>query len=114
MRIRTPATMLFISAASSATAADSPLVLYNLTARTDFTGVYLAPPGTQRWGPNEALTDKDKSLDSDERLVLKDLTPGRFDLKLVDRKGRTCIIRNIDLVRETSFDIRDEALTDCR
>jgi hypothetical protein len=99
--------------ALNARAANPKLVLYNLTARTDFTGVYLAPPGTERWGPNEALNDPDKSLDSGERLVLKGRAPGRFDLKLVDRQGRTCVVRNIDLVGDNAFDIRDEALTDC-
>jgi hypothetical protein len=114
MRMPQLAVTYLLAGTCIANAANPRLALYNLTARTDFTGVYLAPPGTDHWGPNEALTDKDKSLDSDERLVLKDVTPGRFDLKLVDRQGRTCIIRNIDLAGETSFDIRDEALTDCR
>ena len=114
MRVPQFAIICLLATIGTATAANPRLVLYNLTARKDFTGVYLAPPGTDNWGPNEALTDKDKSLDSDERLVLKDVNPGRFDLKLVDRRGRTCIIRNIDLAGETSFDIRDEALTDCQ
>ena len=106
-------TVLLVSALT-AQGASLKLVLFNMTARSDFPGVYLAPPGTDRWGENQALNDRDKSLDNEERLVLKGVAPGHFDLKLVDRQGRTCIIRNIDLATESSYEIRDEALTDCK
>jgi hypothetical protein len=87
---------------------------YNSTTRTDFTGVYMAPAGTQNWGPNQALNDKDKSLDAGERLTLTGLTPGAFSIKLVDRSGRTCILQQVDLAKDKSFEIRDKQLSDCR
>jgi hypothetical protein len=86
---------------------------YNSTTRTDFTGVYLAPDGTQNWGSNQALNDKDKSLDSGERLTLTGLAPGRFSVKLVDRAGHTCVLRSVDLTKDSSFEIRDDQLSDC-
>jgi hypothetical protein len=88
--------------------------LYNLTTSTTFTGVYLAPAGTDRWGSNQALNDKDKVLDPSERLAIKDIARGQFDAKLVDKSGRTCIRRGVDLRQDTTFDIRDGDLTDCR
>ena len=96
-----------------ASAADR-FFLYNLTTSTTFTGVYLAPAGSDRWGGNQALNDKDKEVDPSERLAIKDIARGRFDTKLVDPNGRTCIRRGIDLSRDTTFDIRDADLTDCR
>lgn len=90
------------------------LFAYNSTTKTDFTGVYLAPAGTQNWGPNQALNDKDKSLDAGERLTLSGLKPGTFSVKLVDRSGRTCILDRVDLTKEKSFEVRDEQLTNCR
>ncbi len=87
---------------------------YNLTTSTEFTGVYLAPAGTENWGPNQALNDKDKSLETSERLALTGIGRGRFDVKLQDRKGHTCVKRDVDLARDTSFDIRDGDLVDCR
>ncbi len=87
---------------------------YNLTAVTTFTGVYLTPTGSTQWGPNQALNDDDKELDFGERLTLTGLSPGVYDVKLVDQKGRTCILHRIDLSKATSFDIRDVALTDCK
>ncbi len=87
---------------------------YNDTAVTSFTGVYLAPAGTTQWGPNQALNDDDKELDFGERLTLTGLNPGIYDVKLVDKKGRTCILHHVDLTTAISFDIRDAALTDCQ
>lgn len=87
---------------------------YNLTATTTFTGVYLAPAGGQQWGPNQALNDDDKELDFGERLTLTGVSPGIYDVKLVDKDRRTCILHHIDLMKETSFEIRDAGLTDCK
>jgi hypothetical protein len=100
-------------AVQPASGAAQKFFAYNSTTRSDFTGVYLAPAGTQNWGPNQALNDKDKSLDTGERLTLTNLSPGRFSVKLVDRAGRTCVLQNIDLTRDSSFEIRDGQLSDC-
>ena len=96
-----------------ASGAGQKFFAYNNTTRTDFTGVYLAPAGTQNWGPNQALNDKDKSLDSGERLTLTGLSPGRFSVKLVDHAGRTCVLQSVDLTKDSSFEIRDAQLSDC-
>jgi hypothetical protein len=87
---------------------------YNNTTRTDFTGVFIAPAGTENWGPNQALNDRDKVLDAGERLTLTGLSPGTFSVKLVDRASRTCILRGVDLTKEKSFEIRDQQLSSCR
>ena len=97
----------------SAPGAGQKFFAYNNTTRTDFTGVYLAPAGTQNWGPNQALNDKDKSLDSGERLTLTGLSPGRFSVKLADRAGRTCVLQTVDLTKDRRFEIRDGQLSDC-
>lgn len=86
---------------------------YNNTTRTDFSGVYVAPAGTESWGPNQALNDKDKMLDAGERLALTGLSAGIFSVKLVDRSGRTCIVQGIDLSKDRSFEIRDQQLSNC-
>ena len=86
---------------------------YNNTTRTDFTGVYVAPAGTESWGPNQALNDKDRTLDAGERLTLTGLSAGTFSVKLVDRSGRTCIMQGIDLSKDRSFEIRDKQLSNC-
>jgi hypothetical protein len=94
-------------------AQDLKFFAYNNTTRTDFTGLYMAPAGTESWGPNQALNDKDKILDAGERLTLIGLSPGTFSVKLVDRSSRTCILQDVDLTKEKSFDIRDGQLSNC-
>lgn len=96
----------------SASAADR-FFMYNLTATTVFTGVYLAPTGTGNWGANQALNDKDKAIDPSERLAIKEVTRGVYDVKLVNRAGRMCLVRGVDLGKDTTFEIHDQDLTNC-
>jgi len=87
---------------------------FNDTTATEFTGVFVAPEGTGQWGPNEALNDKDKSWGSGERLPIKAASRTRYDLKIVDRAGHTCVKHGLDLTKDTTFDIRDEDLAICK
>lgn len=82
----------------------------------EMTGVYLAPAGTGTFGPNQALNDPDKSVSADERLAIMGVAPGRYDVKLVDTKGRICIIRNVDVksTGKVAFAIQETQLTDCK
>jgi hypothetical protein len=111
-RVACAAFLFALAAAPSAVAADRFFV-YNLTDATTFTGVFMAPAGTVQWGKNQALNDKDKAIDPSERLPIKDVSRGKFDVKLVDQKGRVCIARGVDLSTETTFEIHDRDLTDC-
>lgn len=105
-------TLLYLCGFGSAFA-EEKFFVYNLTTNKIFTGVYLAPAGSSEWSANQALNDKDKSLDPSERLLIKGFAHGKFDLKLVDKKNVTCIRRDIDLSKEATFDIRDTDLTNC-
>ena len=96
------------------TSAAERFFAYNLTTSTEFTGLWLAPAGTENWGQNRALNDKDHSLDVTERLPITGLEPGKFDVRLQDRKGRICVKRSVDLGHDHSFDIRDDDLAGCR
>jgi hypothetical protein len=86
---------------------------FNETTATVFTEVYLASEGTDAWGPNEALNDKDKVWDTGERLPITGVTRGRFELKIVDRGGRVCIKHGLDLTQDLTFDVRDTDLVNC-
>jgi hypothetical protein len=115
MKLTVLASLVALAVAASVSAnAGTNYFAYNSTAVTTFTGVYLAPTGTTQWGTNQALNDDDKELDFGERLTLTGLNPGLYDVKLVDQKGRTCIMHRVDMTKETSFEIRDASLTDCK
>ncbi|HJT05689.1 MAG TPA: hypothetical protein VJ747_02120 [Stellaceae bacterium] len=107
--------LLFVAAASTAAVgAEQRMRFWNLTAAT-ITKLYLAPAGTDKWGPDQCENDPDGAVDADERLNLKGIEPGRYDAKLTDKTGRRCIVRNIDVKsgRPYAFSIEEKDLTDC-
>lgn len=106
------ASVIIFNSIFSASAEDK-FYVYNLTTSKIFIGVYISPAGSTKWGANQALNDKDKSLDPSERLLIKGIFHGKFDLKLVDKKNITCVELNIDLSKEKTFEIRDANLIDC-
>ena len=110
----TGAMLMTAASCVSARAREARFVAFNSTASTDFTALYLAPAGTDHWGPNQVLNEKDKSWEASERIRLSGITPGRYDARLVDEKGRTCRLSNVDLTKDTSFEVRDTDLASCR
>jgi hypothetical protein len=96
-------------------AAAERLRFWNLTGST-IKELRLAPAGTTNWGADQCKNDPDGAVDSDERLTLKDLVPGRYDVQLADKKGRICTVRNVDVVagKPYAFSIADKDLTECR
>jgi formylmethanofuran dehydrogenase subunit A len=113
MRVVRLAVVLGLVVSVTAHAAER-FVAWNLTATTTFSGIYLAPAGSTAWGPNQALNDKDHTLEPSERLILKGVGHGRFDVRLVDQAGHACIKHDVDLSTAASFDIRDADLDACR
>ena len=87
--------------------------MYNLTTATVFTSVQLAPAKTQDWGANQALNDKDKTVDPSERVEIKSVSHGQFDVRLIDSRGRACIIHGINLAEDASFAVHDSDLAGC-
>jgi hypothetical protein len=101
-------------ALSIAVTAAERLKFWNLTGST-IRELHLAPTGTTEWGPDQCANDPDGAVDADERLTLKNVVPGRYDVRLVDKKGRVCVVRNVEILagRPYAFSISDKDLTDC-
>jgi hypothetical protein len=101
-------------AASPGRAADK-MLFWNETAH-EMKGVYLAPAGTGKFGPNQALNDSDETVSADERLLITGVTPGRYDVKLVDTSGRTCLVRDVQVrgTGKVAFSVAENQLTDCK
>jgi hypothetical protein len=97
----------------AATAAER-LKFWNLTGST-IKELHLAPTGTTEWGPDQCANDPDGAVDADERLTLKNVVPGRYDVRLMDKRGRVCVVRNVEVLagRPYAFSISDKDLTDC-
>jgi hypothetical protein len=85
---------------------------WNLTANT-ITSLQLSPAGKNEWGPNQADNDRDHTVDHDERLKITDTTPGTYDVKFVDKSGRTCVVSNVQVKAGSIFSIEEKNLTGC-
>ncbi len=90
------------------------LRFWNLTTVT-IQELYLAPTGTTQWSANQCANDRDGTVDPDERLTITGLSPGRYDVKLKDKKGRTCTVSGVELVsgKPYAFSLSDKDLTSC-
>src|SRR5258708_10671401 len=100
---------VFVSAADGAERAS--MRFWNLTAHT-LTNLQFSAPGQNAWGMNQCENDNDKTVDHDERLRITGLAPGRYDAKLSDKRGRTCVVRDIE-VKDGVFAIEEKQMTDC-
>ncbi|MHB8267097.1 hypothetical protein [Bradyrhizobium sp.] len=87
--------------------------LWNLTTAT-ISNFQLSPAGKDSWGPNQALNDRDKEVDHDERLRITGIEPGRYDAKVGYRDSRQCLVRNIEIEADAVFSIADKDLKDCK
>jgi hypothetical protein len=123
MKYLIAATLAVLTCLSTAHAADDDdrgskkgkMKFWNLTG-TDLVEVSLAPAGTETFGDNQAENDDNKVSETDERLPLKGITAGSYDVRVKDKSGRTCIVKNVD-VKDTgpySFSIEADQLTDCK
>lgn len=107
--------IIFVLIASNlAAAAAERLKFWNLTSST-IKELHLAPAGTENWGPDQCRNDPDGAVEADERLTLKDIVPGRYNVKLLDEKGRVCIVRDVEVSggKPYAFSISEKELTDC-
>jgi hypothetical protein len=46
-------------------------------------------------------------------LRITGIEPGRYDVKLADRIGRICIVRDVEVKAAAVFTIEEKQLTDC-
>jgi hypothetical protein len=109
------AAIIFVLIASNlAVAAAERLKFWNLTGFT-IKELHFAPAGTGDWGPDQCRNDPDGAVEADERLTLRDIVPGRYNVKLLDEKGRVCIVRDVEVLagKPYAFSISEKELTDC-
>jgi hypothetical protein len=86
---------------------------WNLTLYT-ITSLQMSPAGQDKWGPDQCQNDRDGTVDHDERLRITGIEPGRYDVKLTDKIGRMCIVRDVEVKAAAVFAIEEKQLTDCR
>ncbi len=100
------------AAAHPALAAAKPTRFWNLTSAT-VTELRLAPAGTDAFGENQCLNDKDQEVDHDERLKVTGVETGQYDAKIGFEGGRVCAAKNLSIEAGQVFSIEDKDLVDC-
>ncbi len=103
------ATIVLGFASGSVFAADKPTRFWNLTVNT-ITNLQLAAAGTTDFGPNQCLNDPDKSVDHDERLNVTGIETGRYDIKIGDAKGRSCMAHNVEVKKGAVFSVSEKEI----
>jgi hypothetical protein len=114
MRVVLLASIALGLASSSVAAQDRKGIrFWNLTLYT-ITALQMSPAGKDSWGPDQCKNDRDGTVDHDERLRITGIEPGRYDVKLGDKIGRVCIVRNVEVKEGAAFSIEERQLTECR
>ncbi|WP_315781913.1 MULTISPECIES: hypothetical protein [unclassified Bradyrhizobium] len=111
MRRLVTAYAMLALAGSAAYAEDGPRFL-NRTGQT-IVKMYLAAAGTKNWGADQCKNDDEGMVDHNERMTLVGVKSGRYDIKLSEQGGRTCVAKNIELKEGAQFIVRDTDLTEC-
>lgn len=105
--------MIILLSVGSVQAAEPGVTrFWNLTGET-IVHLSLAPTGTAEWGPDQCRNDPDGSVDFDERLRITGVSSGRYDVRLSEKDGRTCIVTGVELKPGAVFSIDKDALTHC-
>ena len=113
VQLATLAALSLAATAMTAHADEAKTKFWNLTANT-VTHFYLAPAGSGKFGADQTPNDADGTVDHDERLKITGVTTGKYDAKLQDNKGRTCIIKNVSVVAGDIFSIEEKDLKNCK
>ena len=93
----------------------SKMKFWNLTG-VELVEVVLAPSGTDKFSPNQTNTGDEKSVGTDEREPLTGIDAGKYDVRIKDKAGRVCLIKNVE-VKDSgpySFSLEADQLTDCK
>jgi hypothetical protein len=105
--------IVLLLTASAALAQGKGIRFWNLTTKT-VNKLYLSPAGKDAWGANQCENDNDGEVDHRERLAIKGVEPGRYDVRLGYEDGRICLVRNVELKDGGVFSIQDKDLKNCR
>jgi hypothetical protein len=104
--------IVFILASIPMSASAKDTQFWNLTANT-ITSFQFSAVGKNEWGRNQADNDRDHTVDHDERLKITETAAGVYDVKIVDKSGRTCVVPNVQVKTGSIFTIEEKNLKDC-
>jgi hypothetical protein len=110
MKRTIPLGVLAILAAGPAIAKDTQF--WNLTSST-VKSLEFAPAGTSTFGANQTTNDPDGTVDHDERLKIKGMATGAYDVRLKLADGRECTVKSLHIEAGKVFAIEEKELVGC-
>ena len=69
-----------------------------------------APAGTTKWGTDQCQYEDDKQVEHNEKIPLQGVSPGRYDVRFNDVRGRSCTVKNLDVKAGALVVIREAEL----
>jgi hypothetical protein len=111
-RARLVAVTIVLSLVPALAADRKGVRFWNLTLHT-IVSLQMSPAGQRAWGRDQCENDRDHEVDHDERLRITDIVPGRYDVRLKDKSGRICVVKNVDVKDGAIFTVDEKDLTDC-
>jgi hypothetical protein len=91
-------------------ASDSQVELRN-NSNWDLRELYLAPVGSDHWGPNQIS----RSIRPDDSFTLTGIRCDKYDVKLVDEDDSECIVRDVAMcAQDKVWRINDRSLERCQ
>ena len=106
------AAALWLVGTAPAAAQGKGIRFWNLTANT-ITSLHMSPAGKDTWGADQCKNDNDGTVDHDERLRITGIEPGQYDVRFTDKRGRKCLVKNIEVKANAVFTIEEKQLTGC-
>lgn len=85
-------------------------ITFRNESQTNIRNLYVSPVNVNEWGPDIL---RNQVLASGHDFRYDAMTPGRYDLMLVDEHGATCMLRNVAIFHARVWDIDNLELLSC-
>ncbi|OLE51769.1 MAG: hypothetical protein AUG51_21135 [Acidobacteria bacterium 13_1_20CM_3_53_8] len=80
------------------------------SSKYDIHRLYMSSSEDRNWGPDQL---GDYILKSGQSYTISDIVPGEYDVKFVDEDGDECVLKNIQIFKNTSWELTTKWLTQC-
>ena len=100
--------------APSAFAADGIAVEFKNSSSWEIHHIYLSPVNEKDWGEDQLGDAKDDIIEPGSSFTLTDITPSKYDIKLVDEDGDDCTVGGVSIKASETVDLTDKMLVGCQ